>query len=85
MSAALAITKIVVRFRALHRFSPPLRTEGRLVKIFVQDKARRRRRICYTPRRRNAVLREKIYQDAFLTPGIWPLYASSRKQIRQMP
>ena len=41
--------------------------------IFVQDKARRRRRIFYTPRRRNAVLREKIYQDAFLTPGIWPL------------
>ena len=25
------------------------------------------------------------YQLAFLTPGIWPLYASSRKQIRQMP
>jgi len=25
------------------------------------------------------------YQDAFLTPGIWPLYAKSRKQIRQMP
>ena len=72
MSAALAITKIVVRFRA-SPLQPPLRTEGRLVKIFVQDKARRRRRIFYTPRRRNAVLREKIYQDAFLTPGIWPL------------
>ena len=25
------------------------------------------------------------YQEAFFTPGIWPLYASSRKQIRQMP
>ena len=25
------------------------------------------------------------YQLAFFTPGIWPLYASSRKQIRQIP
>ena len=25
------------------------------------------------------------YQDALRTPGIWPLYASSRKQIRQIP
>jgi hypothetical protein len=25
----------------------------------------------------------KNYQDAFLTPGICPLYANSRKQIRQ--
>ena len=25
------------------------------------------------------------YQLAFFTPGIWPLYASSRNQIRQMP
>jgi hypothetical protein len=25
------------------------------------------------------------YQEAFFTPGISPLYASSRKQIRQMP
>ena len=23
------------------------------------------------------------YQDAFVTPGIWPLYANSRKQTRQ--
>ena len=27
----------------------------------------------------------EIYQLAFLTPGISPLYASSLKQIRQMP
>ena len=26
-----------------------------------------------------------FYQEALRTPGIWPLYASSRKQIRQMP
>ena len=26
-----------------------------------------------------------FYQLAFLTPGIWPLYASSRKQILQIP
>ena len=25
------------------------------------------------------------YQDAFFTPGIWPLYANSRKQILQIP
>ena len=28
---------------------------------------------------------KKTYQEAFLTPGISPLYANSRKQIRQMP
>lgn len=27
----------------------------------------------------------EFYQLALRTPGIWPLYASSRKQIRQMP
>ncbi len=27
----------------------------------------------------------EFYQEALRTPGIWPLYASSRKQIRQMP
>ena len=26
-----------------------------------------------------------LYQLAFLTPGIWPLYAKSRKQTLQMP
>ena len=26
-----------------------------------------------------------IYQEAFFTPGIWPLYANSRKQILQIP
>jgi hypothetical protein len=26
-----------------------------------------------------------VYQLAFLTPGIWPLYANSRKQILQTP
>ena len=31
------------------------------------------------------ILKLKFYQLAFLTPGIWPLYASSLKQIRQMP
>ena len=60
-----------VKIFFIQLYSQP--SESRLVKIFVQDKARRRRRIYYSPRRRNAVLREKIYQDAFLTPGIWPL------------
>ena len=32
-----------------------------------------------------ALMEKSFYQEAFLTPGIWPLYASSRKQIRQMP
>ena len=44
-----------------------------LVKIVSSGKARRRRRTLCTSSRRSAAWRNEIYQDAFLTPGIWPL------------
>ena len=36
-------------------------------------------------KRGSRCMAENFYQLALRTPGIWPLYASSRKQIRQMP
>ena len=36
-------------------------------------------------KRGSRCMAEDFYQLALRTPGIWPLYASSRKQIRQMP
>lgn len=36
-------------------------------------------------KRGSRCMAEHFYQLALRTPGIWPLYASSRKQIRQMP
>ena len=56
-----------------------------VVKIFSLDKARRRRqyRVYGKPPQRR--IAEKDYHEAFLTPGISPLYASSLKQIRQTP
>ena len=36
-------------------------------------------------KRGSRCMTENFYQEALRTPGIWPLYASSRKQIRQMP
>ena len=44
-----------------------------LVKILSSGEAKRRRRTVCTPSRFNEAWRKEIYQDAFLTPGIWPL------------
>ena len=45
----------------------------------------RRRCISLYSKRGSRCMAENFYQLALRTPGIWPLYASSRKQIRQMP
>ena len=56
-----------------------------VVQIFSSDKTRQRRqyRVYGKPPQRR--MTEKDYHEALRTPGIWPLYASSRKQIRQTP
>ena len=53
-------------------------------KFFVRRCAPRAAVFLYS-KRGSRCMAENFYQLALRTPGIWPLYASSRKQIRQMP
>ena len=52
--------------------------------FFVRQCAPRAAVFLYS-KRGSRCMAENFYQLALRTPGIWPLYASSRKQIRQMP
>ena len=53
-------------------------------RFFVRRCAPRAAVFLYS-KRGSRCMAENFYQLALRTPGIWPLYASSRKQIRQMP
>ena len=59
-----------------------------VAKYFASNKFKNEYQIYVLNRNNHSQVENVIlinYQDAFFTPGISPLYASSRKQIRQMP
>lgn len=65
-------------------FSKSAVADVQRLKFFVRRCAPRAVVFLYS-KRGSRCMAENFYQLALRTPGIWPLYASSRKQIRQMP
>ena len=65
-------------------FSKSATADVQRLKFFVRRCAPRAVVFLYS-KRGSRCMAENFYQLALRTPGIWPLYASSRKQIRQMP
>ena len=63
---------------------PTSRSQTASSQFFVRRCAPRAAVFLYS-KRGSRCMAENFYQLALRTPGIWPLYASSRKQIRQMP
>ena len=75
-----------VRSAPLYFYTASRPHEGRRqVRNFSSGDVRRAQLYFLYSKRGSRCMAENFYQLALRTPGIWPLYASSRKQIRQMP
>ena len=73
------------RRRCISLYSKPTsQSQTASSQFFVRRCAPRAAVFLYS-KRGSRCMAENFYQLALRTPGIWPLYASSRKQIRQMP
>ena len=73
------------RRRCISLYSKPTsQSQTASSQFFVRRCAPRAAVFLYS-KRGSRCMAEHFYQLALRTPGIWPLYASSRKQIRQMP
>ena len=73
------------RRRCISLYSKPTSQSQTASSQFFVRRCAPRAAIFLYSKRGSRCMAENFYQLALRTPGIWPLYASSRKQIRQMP